>query len=378
MMKKLKVSFLLGLLVICVAFSGCGKDEDTNQIQFIPELELAKDSEHYLSEGLHFSYRGYKYHEGDRDVIIRCVTNSPSEIEILLSNAQDSTWCILDCSSLSSTGIIGISSTVSTYPCRISVKGNYSFEERHAEVIIRLKSGEKEFRFPITQEKSEKLEITGNTWHVLLGYQLDDRSEFGTIFWGLDKSQIDSLIIEGVFDSRNDFLELNSNAITIWDYLDLSQVVIPYIKYGYDLSVPIKANTIPASWLEKTKTKEIILPDKLVVINEKAFAQSQVSLIKIPNSVNTIGKDVFWDCDGLTSIVLPEDLTQISSTCFFSCDNLKTIHMKSTNPPLITDGSCLYLYSEMPIKVTLYVPAGCEEAYKNSSWAQNAIEIIGE
>lgn len=52
--------------------------------------------------------------------------------------------------------------------------------------------------------------------------------------------------------------------------------------------------------------------------------------------------------------------------------------MKSANPPLITDGSCLYLYSEMPIKVTLYVPAGCEEAYKNSSWAQNAIEIIGE
>ena len=54
----------------------------------------------------------------------------------------------------------------------------------------------------------------------------------------------------------------------------------------------------------------------VTVIGERAFAQSGIAYIFIPNSVTTIADYAFFHCTGLASIILPSSLTTIGARAF--------------------------------------------------------------
>lgn len=51
---------------------------------------------------------------------------------------------------------------------------------------------------------------------------------------------------------------------------------------------------------------------------------------EVPNTVTTIGKDAFLNCDNLTSIEIPNSVTTISKYAFAACDNLVSIELPNS------------------------------------------------
>lgn len=72
------------------------------------------------------------------------------------------------------------------------------------------------------------------------------------------------------------------------------------------------------------------IPDTVTEIYPYAFARCEnLKYITIPNSIQKIGNDAFYDCD-LRTISIPEGITEIETSAFEYNSNLKTINLPST------------------------------------------------
>ena len=80
----------------------------------------------------------------------------------------------------------------------------------------------------------------------------------------------------------------------------------------------------------KGKKAEVVIPDGVVEIGERAFYVPEyypaiVKSIVIPRSVKTIGSYAFGNVHGLTSITLPDSIKTINSYAFNNCSGLTSI-----------------------------------------------------
>lgn len=76
---------------------------------------------------------------------------------------------------------------------------------------------------------------------------------------------------------------------------------------------------------------ELILPDTLVNIGERAFYwDSGLTEIVIPEKVTTIGDYAFSCCMQLKSVTIPAGVTSIGDSAFDSCNALKTVYFGGT------------------------------------------------
>ncbi len=79
-----------------------------------------------------------------------------------------------------------------------------------------------------------------------------------------------------------------------------------------------------------SSVKNVILPEKEdvldgYVIEDRAFADTSISSIKIPESVTQINDYAFSGCTLLTEVVIPDNVTAIGEGCFSGCKRLKTL-----------------------------------------------------
>ena len=80
---------------------------------------------------------------------------------------------------------------------------------------------------------------------------------------------------------------------------------------------------------------ELVLPDNYngesYVINDYAFYDcAGLTSVIIPDSVTSIGEDAFRSCDGLTSVVIGNSVTSIGNSAFDWCDNLTAVGYTGT------------------------------------------------
>jgi uncharacterized repeat protein (TIGR02543 family) len=75
-----------------------------------------------------------------------------------------------------------------------------------------------------------------------------------------------------------------------------------------------------------TGLTSIIIPNGVIIIGDEAFSGSGLTSITIPNGVTSIGDEAFSNCASLTSITIPNSVTSIGSNSFYNCSNLNTIY----------------------------------------------------
>ncbi|MBO5888088.1 MAG: leucine-rich repeat domain-containing protein [Bacteroidaceae bacterium] len=126
----------------------------------------------------------------------------------------------------------------------------------------------------------------------------------------------------------------------------------------------------------------VTIPNSVTSIGGYAFSGcSGLTSVNIPNSVTSIGSGTFYGCSGLTSVTIPNSVTSIKSSAFYGCESLtsvtipnsvtsigrnafdgcklRNVLIKCATPPT---GESAFS-SQTYYHTTLYVPAGCWDAY---------------
>ena len=79
------------------------------------------------------------------------------------------------------------------------------------------------------------------------------------------------------------------------------------------------------SWCENLKS--IVIPNSVTTIGESAFEHTGLSDINIPESVTEIGNRAFLNCNSLKEARLSESVQRIGASAFYWCANLESVNI---------------------------------------------------
>ena len=119
------------------------------------------------------------------------------------------------------------------------------------------------------------------------------------------------------------------------------------------------------AFYNNTNLTSVTIPDGVTHIVDEAFVGcTNLISVKIPSSVTSIGAFAFGWCKALPSVTIPSSVTSIEELAFDFCDNLTSVTSLNPIPPDIDrDG----LGRGLPENITLYVPNGSIDAYRNAA-----------
>lgn len=157
---------------------------------------------------------------------------------------------------------------------------------------------------------------------------------------------------------------------------DVEEVMVNGICYGIvGTTEPYKAFVVESyDWdeFESTYKGEITVPQTVefeggkvatvVGVDDYAFYSSDVTTVTLPNSVETIGKQAFALCSQLTCMKIGSGIREIMSKAFNPDAKLTTMYIDAVEPPVIATDALM----NNPSAMTLYVPAGSVDKYKNA------------
>ena len=98
---------------------------------------------------------------------------------------------------------------------------------------------------------------------------------------------------------------------------------------------------------------------------------SSFNELKYFTSLTTIGENTFSNCSSLNSVAIPHSVKSIASNAFAGCNNLTSVTVESIIP-------CTLFSNSFPNRAnaTLYVPAGCKDAYSSADFWREFKAII--
>ena len=142
-----------------------------------------------------------------------------------------------------------------------------------------------------------------------------------------------------------------------------------------EFTFPTSLQTIRQCAFEYTYgLTEIELPISLRTIESYAFRYSRLRSIEIPDSVTTLGSQVFYDCDSLRTATLGRIMNYTGNSYFdyfHGCDSLQTLRIYAGTPPPISQGYVSRYYKNC----VLEVPAGVDSIYRATNIWKDFKEI---
>jgi len=109
---------------------------------------------------------------------------------------------------------------------------------------------------------------------------------------------------------------------------DYAFCACPSIK---EITIPENITKIKRGAFRWCGSIKLSFPKNLSFIDDFAFSGSRFSYFEIPEGVEEIGKNAFYYCYKLESIVIPESVKKIGDYAFLSCYNLKNVVIKNTD-----------------------------------------------
>lgn len=98
-----------------------------------------------------------------------------------------------------------------------------------------------------------------------------------------------------------------------------------------EIVLPDSVTKIEERAFTECSLKSITLPDTITYIGDAAFFNCNLlKEIKMPDTVRYIGKDVFAGCSLLTNVQLSMSLSAIPDRAFYGCYSLKSINLPDT------------------------------------------------
>lgn len=128
--------------------------------------------------------------------------------------------------------------------------------------------------------------------------------------------------------SGTPWFTVRNGALTFHEsrYQGSPEVEIPAVVNGQTVT----AIDETAFW-ECTGVTTVILPDTVTTISPRAFSDCySLRALDIPDSVTTIGSSAFFSCTELEAIHIPAGVEEIGQTAFMGCDSLAFIFFDGT------------------------------------------------
>ena len=149
--------------------------------------------------------------------------------------------------------------------------------------------------------------------------------------WGSEKAAViwkDTIIVQD--RQGNDKYVYESSTKTITKYLgSTSNDIIDIKKDFQDSGLNYEVEIIGESAFQgKTNISSVKIPDSVTQIKKQAFYYcSSATLESLPAQLTEIGQAAFLDCRKITSISIPDTVTIMGQSAFSGCSSLKSIEI---------------------------------------------------
>ncbi len=148
-----------------------------------------------------------------------------------------------------------------------------------------------------------------------------------------------SVIFIGDDAFDDDILSTNSLQTVIFQGADGAGAleITDKASFGYAATISLDRNISSSSGTEGSgdclfhHATSVTIGPHVSNIKDKCFKKAPISNLNLTGAtaLKTIGKNAFYDCDGLASLILPASVTTLGEEAFCNCDGLKTVDLSA-------------------------------------------------
>ena len=133
---------------------------------------------------------------------------------------------------------------------------------------------------------------------------------------------------------------------------------------GYYLVKTAVRTIMPYTFAGAMRLNDVGLPDGLAVIGEYALAESGLSSISLPTSLQEISRYAFYGCEYLSYLSMPDNLQRIGQYAFAGCWRLQTICFNETSTLAQLDRNAFALCGITDFRVPANVSSVSQGAFE--------------